>query len=751
MSSYRKIILWLIITSPFFGLFLLVNLTAIGVFGDLPSFEQLENPKNNLATEIISEDGVVLGKYFFENRSKANYNEIPENLINAFISTEDVRFRNHSGIDGRALLRAIYGALTGKSSSGGASTITQQLSKMLFTDKPSSGVERVMQKLKEWIISGQLEKRYTKDEILTMYLNRFDWVNNAVGIKSASQVYFNKAPIDLNILESAMLVGMLKNPSYYNPNRRIALTERRRNIVLSQMKKYEVISDSLYDTLVQQPIILNFKKASHNEGLAPYFREYFRGELKKWCATHTKPDGTNYNAYTDGLKVYTTINSRLQQFAEEGMRTHISSLQKDFNNHWKGYTKAPYPDDFEWEQIDEIIDQGMRRSERYRKLKKAGKSKNQIKSIFQKKVQMTLFSWDGEIDTLLSPRDSIKYNKFFIHSGMMSMDPKTGHVKAYVGGINYKHFKYDHVKIGKRQVGSTFKPFLYSLAMQEGYTPCSEVSNVPVVFDKNRWRLEKDWVPKNSGDEFDEMSLTLKFGLANSINTVTAYIMKQFGPHAVVDLAKKIGIHSKILAVPSLCLGTFDLSVYEMVGAYSTFVNKGVWTEPIFVTRIEDKNGVVLEDFEPKTQEAMSKETADLMVRMLQGVVDGVYSPAAGVTRGTGVRLRFKYGFKNEMGGKTGTTQNQSDGYFMGITPNLVTGVWSGCEDRAAHFRTIHYGQGANMALPVFAEYMQRVYADTLESGIYPIDFDIPKSVDLKLDCGESTNSIGTDEFDEEF
>ena len=739
------------ITSPFFGLFLLVNLTAMGVFGDLPTFEQLENPKNNLATEIISEDGIVLGKYFFENRSRALYNEIPENLISALISTEDVRFREHSGIDGRALLRAIFGALTGKSSSGGASTITQQLAKMLFTEQPSSGIERVMQKFKEWIIAAQLEKRYTKDEILTMYLNRFDWVNNAVGIKSAAQVYFNKAPIDLDIAEAAMLVGMLKNPALYNPNRRLELTEGRRNVVLSQMKKYEVISDFLRDTLVQQPIVLNFKKASHNEGLAPYFREYFRGELKKWCSTHTKPDGTNYNAYTDGLKVYTTINSRLQQFAEEGMRTHISSLQKDFNNHWKGYTKAPYPDDFEWDQIDEIIDQGMRRSERYRKLKKAGKSKNEINSIFKKKVQMTLFSWDGEIDTLLSPRDSIKYNKFFIHSGMMSMDPKTGHVKAYVGGINYKHFKYDHVKIGKRQVGSTFKPFLYSLAMQEGYTPCYEVSNVPVVFDKTRWRLEKDWVPRNSGDEFDEMSLTLKFGLANSINTVTAYIMKQFGPHAVVDLAKKIGIQSKILAVPSLCLGTFDLSVYEMVGAYSTFVNKGVWTEPIFVTRIEDKNGVILEDFQPKTQEAMSKETADLMVRMLQGVVDGVYSPAAGVTRGTGVRLRFKYGFENEMGGKTGTTQNQSDGYFMGITPNLVTGVWSGCEDRAAHFRTIHYGQGANMALPVFAEYMQRVYADTLESGIYPIDFDIPKSVDLKLDCGEATNSIGTDEFDEEF
>jgi len=751
MNRFKTILLWLAVTSPFLGLFLLVNLTAIGVFGDLPTFDQLENPKNNLATEIISEDGIVLGKYFFENRSRARYNEIPENLINALISTEDVRFREHSGIDGRALLRAIFGAMSGKSSSGGASTITQQLAKMLFTEQPSSGAERVMQKLKEWIIAAQLEKRYTKDEILTMYLNRFDWVNNAVGIKSASQVYFNKAPIDLNIEQAAMLVGMLKNPSLYNPNRRLELTEGRRNIVLSQMRKYEVISDSLYDTLVQKPIALNFNKASHNEGLAPYFREYLRQELKKWCATHTKPDGSNYNVYTDGLKVHTTINSNLQQFAEEGMRTHISSLQKDFFTHWKGYTKAPYPDDFEWEQIDAIIDQGMKRSERYRKLKKAGKSQNEIKSIFKKKVPMTLFSWDGEIDTILSPRDSIKYNKFFIHSGMMSMDPRTGHVKAYVGGINYKHFKYDHVKIGKRQVGSTFKPFLYALAMQEGYSPCYEVSNVPVVFDKKRWGLAKDWVPRNSGDEFDEMSLTLKFGLANSINTVTAYIMKQFGPHAVVDLAKKIGIQSKILAVPSLCLGTFDLSVYEMVGAYSTFVNKGVWTEPIFITRIEDKNGVILEEFTPKTQEAMSKETADLMVRMLQGVVDGVYSPAAGVTKGTGVRLRFRYGFKNEMGGKTGTTQNQSDGYFMGITPNLVTGVWSGCEDRAAHFRSIHYGQGANMALPVFAEYMQRVYADTLETGIYPIDFDIPKAVDVKLDCGEATNSIGADEFDEEF
>jgi penicillin-binding protein 1A len=751
MNSSKKIILWLVVLGPFIGLFSLVQLTSMGFLGDLPTFEQLENPKNNLATEVISEDGVVLGKYFFENRSKARYDELPENLIKALIATEDIRFREHSGIDGRALLRAIFGAIVGKSSSGGASTITQQLAKMLFTDKPSSGIDRVMQKLKEWVISAQLEKKYTKDEILSMYLNRFDWVNNAVGIKSASAVYFNKKPFELDIKESAMLVGMLKNPALYNPNRRLKLTEGRRNIVLSQMNNYDFISDSLFDTLKNQPIVLDFKKASHNEGLAPYFREYLRGELKTWCSNHTKPDGTNYNVYTDGLKVYTTINSRLQKYAEEGLKSHISSLQKDFYTHWKGYSKAPYPKDFEWDQINSIIDQGMKRSERYRKLKKAGKSEKEINKIFKTKVPMTLFSWEGEIDTTLSPRDSIRYNKFFIHSGMMSMDPKTGFVKAYVGGINYKHFKYDHVKIGKRQVGSTFKPFLYSLAIQEGYSPCYEIPNVPVVFDKERWGLEKDWAPKNSGNDFDEMNITLKFGLANSINTVTAYIMKQFGPHAVVDLAKKIGIQSKILAVPSLCLGTFDLSVYEMVGAYSTFVNKGVWVEPIFITRIEDKNGVVLESFTPKTQEAMSKETADLMVRMLQGVVDGVYSPAANKTLGTGVRLRYTYQFKNEMGGKTGTTQNQSDGYFMGITPNLVTGVWSGCEDRAAHFRTIQYGQGANMALPVFAEYMKRVYADTLETGIYPIDFDIPNSVKEKIDCGEAIQGGDKYEFDEEF
>ena len=748
MNRKSKILLWVVVLSPFIILFALVHLTAMGLFGDLPTFDQLENPKNNLATEIISEDGVVLGKYFFENRSRVRYSELPQNLIDALIATEDVRFRNHSGIDVRALARATFGVFTGKKGSGGGSTITQQLAKMLFTEKPSSGLGRVLQKLKEWIIASQLEKRYSKNEILTMYLNKFDWVNNAVGIKSAAQVYFNKKPRELKLEESAVLIGMLKNPALYNPNRRIELTKLRRDVVLYQSHRYKFISDSLFNTLKKEPIVLDFKIASHNRGSAPYFREHLRGELKKWCKKQKKPDGSQYNIYTDGLKVYTTINSRLQNFAEDAMEIHISSLQKEFYNHWKGYSKAPFPEDFEWEKINEIVDQAIKRSERYIKLKKAGISKNKIKKIFQSKVPMKLFSWDGDIDTVLSPRDSVKYNKFFIHSGMMSMDPVTGHVKAYVGGVNFKHFKYDHVKVGRRQVGSTFKPFLYALAVQEGYSPCYEVPNIPVVFDKERWGLEKDWIPKNSGDDFENMLLTLKFGMANSINTITAYIMKQLGPHAVVDLAKKIGIQSKILAVPSLCLGTFDLSVYEMVGAYSTFVNKGIWTEPIFITRIEDKNGVVLENFNPKTQEAMSEETAKIMVRMLQGVVEGVYNPSVDKTLGTGVRLRYKYGFKNQIGGKTGTTQNQSDGWFMGITPNLVTGVWSGCEDRAAHFRTIQYGQGANMALPVFAEYMKRVYEDTTNTEIFPVDFDITMSVDEKLDCRNSYDGKGNSEFD---
>jgi penicillin-binding protein 1A len=748
MNKKKKIIIiWLIILSPFLAIFSLVNLASFEFFGPLPTFDQLEDPSSNLATEIISVDSVVIGKYFFENRTSSAKEDIPHNFIDALIATEDIRFRSHSGIDVKSLVRAILGAFFGDGQTGGASTITQQLSKMLFTKTPASGLERIKQKLKEWVISAKLERRYTKDEILLMYLNRFDWVNNAVGIKSAARVYFNKKTQNLNVQESAMLVGMLKNPSLFNPNRRLELTKKRRDVVLSQMRKYSFINDTLYDSLVKTPIVLDFKKASHNEGLAPYFREYLREKMKKWCSTKMKADGSRYNLYTDGLRIYTTIDSRLQKFAEEAVETHISSLQNDFYNHWKGYTNAPFPKDFEQEQIDAIVDQSMKRSVRYKRLKSQGKSIKEIRKIFDKRTEMKLFSWQGKIDTILSPRDSLIYSKFFLHSGLMSMEPSTGFVKAYVGGINYENFQYDHVTSGKRQVGSTFKPFLYSLAIQEGYSPCYQVPNVPVVFDKYKWRLEKDWSPRNSGGEdLEGLTLTLKYGLANSINTVTAYIMKQFGPHAVVDLARKIGIKSKILAVPSLCLGTFDLSVYEMVGAYSTFSNKGVWVEPIFVTKIEDKNGVLLEKFIPESNEAMSEKTADVMVRLLQGVVDGVYSPTANKKSGTGVRLRFKYKFKNEIGGKTGTTQNHSDGWFMGITPNLVTGVWTGCEDRSVHFRDITTGQGANMALPIFAEYMQRVYADTINTGIHPIPFEIARSIDVKLDCDDSLDSI-----DEEF
>ena len=740
---------WLVVLSPVLALSLILYLTSIGLFGPLPAFEELENPKNNLATEIISSDGVILGKYFFENRTNVQYQDISEHLISALIATEDVRFRNHSGIDVRALLRAIKGQLTGNNS-GGASTITQQLAKMLFTQKPASGFERVMQKFKEWIIAVKLERQYTKDEILTMYLNKFDFINNAVGIKSAAQIYFNTSPKKLSLQESAMLVGMLKNPSLYNPNRRPELTQSRRNVVLSQMNKYGFISQTVYDSIVQQPLVLDFKKASHNEGLAPYLREYLRVELKRWCDANTKADGSNYNLYTDGLKIYTTINSKMQQFAENAVHRHIAKLQKDFYTHWKGYSNAPFPKDFSKSQINAILEQGMKRSDRYIKLKSEGLSAKEISSVFSKKVPMKVFSWKGEIDTLMSPMDSIRYYKYFIHSGMMSMDPNTGFVKAYVGGINYKHFKYDHVKVGKRQVGSTFKPFLYALALQEGYSPCYEIPNVPVVFEKNQWGLpDKDWVPRNSDDKYEGLLMTLKFGLANSINTITAYIMKQFGPHSVLDLAKKMGIDSNLDPVPSICLGTFDLSVYEMVGAYSTFVNKGIWTEPIIVNRIEDKNGILLQEFSPKTNEAMSEKTADLMVRMLQGVVDGVYNPHANITMGTGVRLRRTYKFENEIGGKTGTTQNNSDGWFMGITPNLVTGVWSGNEDRSVHFRNTFYGQGANMALPIWAEYMNQVYADTSSLGIYPDKFDIPHSIDLLSDCG--SNDDGMVDFEEEF
>ncbi len=746
-NKIKKTIIWTSVFSPLLFLFFLMFLGITGFFGPLPSFEELENPKNKQATEIYSSDSVLLGKYYFENRNDVYFDQIPDHLIEALICIEDIRFYSHAGIDFKSLLRAVFGVLTRKSSSGGGSTITQQLAKMLFTDNPGSGLERVMQKIKEWIIAVRLEKHYTKQEILTMYLNKFDFINNAVGINSAAQVYFSKKTEELNLLESAVLVGMCKNPSKYNPNRFLENATKRRNLVLYQMKKYKYLSNENYEFLKNEPIKLIFNLINHNKGPAPYFREQLRKYMNDWCAKNEKPDGKEYNLYSDGLKIYTTIDYQLQIRAEKALKEHLSYLQDIFYDHWKGYTKAPFPKDFEQEQIDNIYNQSIKRTERYRKMKNRNVSKDSIDYFFHKKTKMKIFSWQGEIDTVMTPMDSIIYYKYFIHGGLMSTDPKTGKIKAYVGGINHRYFKYDHVIEGARQVGSTFKPILYTLAIQEGLEPCHKVSNSKVLFEKERWGLPKDWAPKNSDNKYAGLDLTLKFGLANSINKITAYIMKQYGPQAVVDLAKRMGIERKILAVPSLCLGTFDLSVYEMVGAYSVFANEGIWNKPFYIEKICNKDNIVLANFKTEKREVFSKETAEIMVKMLQGVVSGVYCDDCeivdkntgevkrGVKRGTGVRLKYKYEFKNNIGGKTGTTQNNSDGWFVGITPSLVTGVWTGCEERSIHFRDTYYGQGANTALPIWALFMKSVYTDSLSTGYKPVNFKTSEQTSRKFKC----------------
>ena len=752
MSRKKILLIWLLCLSPFFGFISIMYLVKINTITDvIPKgesrspdmiyFSDLENPENNLSTIIYSSDGKILGEFYKENRSNTHYSDLSPILIDALISTEDIRFRSHSGIDARSLLRAIFGAVTGSSNSGGASTISQQLSKMLFTKRPSSGLERIQQKLKEWIVAVELEKRYSKNEILSMYLNRFDWINQAVGISSASKIYFNTTPDKLSVNQSAMLVGMLKNPSLYNPkpNRNPEGTYNRRNVVLSQMMKNNKITQNEFDSLKVLPLNLDYQTVDHNEGPAPYFREQLRGMMKEWCTTHKKLNGEFYNLYTDGLIIHTTIDLKMQIHAENSVKEHMSSLQEEFYNVWEGRRNAPYPSNFSKKQIESIIYQGIKRSERYRKLKNKGKSKKEIEDIFNIKVNTTLFSWQGEIDTLISPRDSVIYNKFFIHTGMMSMDPNTGYVKSYVGGINHKFFKYDHVRVGKRQVGSTFKPFLYSLAVQEGIKPCDEILNSPVVFEAEKWGMMKDWIPSNANPEFDGLSLPLKFGLANSINIMTAYLMHQFGAQPVVDMARKMGVTSDLQAIPSICLGTLDLSVAEMVGAYSTFVNQGIYTKPIFITKITDKNGVIIEEFQSETNEALSEETAALMVSLLKGVITGVYNQDVydrserGVgTRGTGMSLRGReYKLKSEMGGKTGTTQNYSDGWFVGITPNLVTAVWSGCEDRSAHFRN-YLGYGSHMALPIFGKYMRYVYDDEKINDVTENDIFQYSSVKIK-------------------
>ena len=738
LSLFLKYAIMLAIVGPMFLLIICVLIASQGVWGPLPDFKELEDPETNLATEIISSDQKVLGKYFYENRTHVDYDELSPYIINALIATEDERFFDHSGIDFIALLRVTKGLLIAKNSLGGGSTITQQLAKMFFSERPKSKIERIQQKFKEWIIAVRIERQYSKKEIISMYLNRFDFLNLAVGIKSASKIYFNSTPQNLTIEQAATLIGMAKNPSLYNPLRRLEKTKNRRNIVLGQMVKNEYLSANLKDSLQKLPLVLNFNKVDHNEGHATYFREQLRAFVSKWSKEKEKTSGLKYNIYKDGLKIYTTIDSKMQKFAEDAVKEHLKELQNKFYNHWEGFENAPYDTSWREGQIDTlIIIPSIKRSERYRKLKLAKVDTTEIMQIFNTKCTMSLFSWNGFIDTLMTPLDSIRYYNYILHSGLISIEPSSGAIKAWVGGINHKQFKYDHVQDGKRQVGSTFKPFIYATAIDQfKYSPCFKVPNVQVIFEKEKWRLDEDYIPENANKKYGG-ELTLIEGLAKSKNTVSAYLMKRVGPRKVIKLARKMGVSSYLPAVPSLCLGTAEISLFEMTGAYGTFANGGIFMEPYFVTRIEDKNGVVLENFSNIPQEILSAEKNFIMVKLLQGVVN----------KGSGNRLKWKYNLHNEIAGKTGTTQNHSDGWFIGFVPDLVTGVWTGADNRGVRFRDLYLGQGAEMALPIWGNYMKKIYNEpTID--ISKKNFDIPENGgNITLDCEEKEKISNEEEF----
>jgi penicillin-binding protein 1A len=709
ISHYTKLF-WKVIIYGILTFVLLISSVGFGLFGELPSFRDLENPKSNLATEVISSDGNILGTYFIQNRSNAKYKDLSPNLVNALIATEDVRFYKHSGVDLKGTFAIIFYSAIGKKR--GSSTITQQLAKNLFPRKKQNIFNIGIIKLKEWLTAVKIERNYTKEEIITMYFNTVDFGSNSYGIKAAAKTYFGKTPIKLSIDESALLVGILKGTTVFSPIKNPERAIKRRNVVLEQMEKYGFISEAQLTENTSKELNLQFQSPDHNQGSATYFREYVRQEVTAWCKENKKADGETYDIYRDGLKIYTTIDSRMQAYAEAAVKEHLTYLQAEFYKHWKG--KTP------WGENTDIISTSMRRSDRYQQLKEEGIAESEIKKIFETPIKMTLFSWAGDIDTTLSPIDSIKYYKWYLRSSFMSMDPHNGAIKAWVGGPNYEYFKYDQVKMGKRQVGSTFKPFVYTVAMDNGWSPCYEAPNLPIVFEDF-----DNWSPKNSDGKQGGM-MTLRNGLANSVNLITAFMMKQVGPQAVVNVAKKMGITSDIPAYPSICLGTADVSLYEMVGAYSTYANKGVWTEPVYISRIEDKNGNVLYEKIPRKVDALSEQTAYLMLYMLRGVVD----------KGTGLRLRGpRYRFTNPIAGKTGTTQENSDGWFIGITPDLVSGVWTGAEDRSVHFRSTNLGEGANTALPIWALYMKKVYADaTLK--ISKGDFTPPAGgLDVEIDC----------------
>lgn len=731
--NYYKKKFWRIFFYAFGGIFLFFLFASWGLFGAMPSFEDLENPESNLATEIISSDGVTLGKFYNENRTAIKYKDLPKSLVDALVSTEDERFYEHSGIDAKRT----FGAALKLGSNGGASTITQQLAKLLFHGEGSKFLPfRIVQKAKEWIIAIRLERQYTKNEIIAMYFNRVDFVNTAVGIRSAAKVYFAKEPRDLSIDESALLVGMLTNPSLFNPVRRPEKAIKRRNIVLMQMVKNGKLEESAKSILNQKPIKLDFHPESHLDGTATYFREYLRDYMKNWVKDHKKPDGEEYDIYSDGLKIYTTIDSKMQDHAEEAVKAHMKNLQEEFWSQQKTNKNAPFVNITDAE-TKKIMDQAMRTSERWRILKSEDMSDEDIIKTFSVKTKMTVFSWDGDKEVEMTPLDSIRYYKHFLQAGLMSMEPQTGQIKAWVGGIDYKYFQYDHVGQGARQVGSTFKPFVYATAIEQlGMSPCDTIIDGPFVIRKGRHNVTADWEPRNSDNKYRGM-VTLKQALANSINTVSAKLIDKTGPEAVVELTHKLGVTTDIPAQPAIALGAVDITVQDMVAAYSTFANQGVYIKPQFISRIEDKNGAVVYEPIPESHDVLNKDIAFAVIKLLEGVTE----------TGSGVRLRtqgggsgdnrwtgYPYMFTNPIAGKTGTTQNQSDGWFIGMVPNLVTGVWVGCEDRSARFKSITYGQGATAALPIWGYFMKKCYEDK-ELQVSKEEFERPENFSIKVDC----------------
>ena len=731
--THYKTKFWKVFLYTFGGVLLFFLFASWGLLGSMPSFEDLENPDSNLATEIISSDGVTIGKFYNENRTPIKYSDLPKHLVEALISTEDERFYQHSGID----FRRTTTAMASLGTRGGASTITQQLAKLLFHGEGSKFILfRVAQKAKEWIIATRLERQYTKNEIIAMYLNKADFVNTAVGIRSAAKVYFGKEPRQLTIDEAAMLVGMLNNPSLFNPIRRTERTLNRRNLVLKQMQRNGFLTLEQKEAYQKKPILLRFQPESHLEGTATYFREYLRDYMKNWSKENKKADGTEYDIYKDGLKIYTTIDSRIQQYAEEAVSLHLENLQKEFFIDQKKNKNAPFVKISE-DETKKLLNQAMESSERWKVMKDLDKSDDEIVASFNVKTKMRVFTWKGERDTIMTPMDSIRYYKHFLQAGVMSMEPSTGHVKAWVGGINYKYFQYDHVGQGARQVGSTFKPFVYATAIEQlNMSPCDSIIDAPYTIPKGRHNVTATWTPNNSDHEYRGM-VTLKKALAMSINTVSAKLIDKVGPEAVVDLTHKLGVQSDIPAQPSIALGAVEITVHDMVAAYSTFANQGVYVKPQFITSIKDKNGVVIYEPIPESHDVLNRDIAFAVIKLLEGVTES----------GSGARLRtqggghgynrvtgYPYMFTNPIAGKTGTSQNQSDGWFVGMVPNLATGVWVGNEDRSARFRGITYGQGATAALPIWGMMMKKCYSDP-DLDISQKDFERPANLSIKVDC----------------